>query len=183
MSNQATHGKNVPQRFSTLSLIEGRDCDPYSQNPRPDLYVRGGAFVKKTMCVRGNVHASTLFGNLEGTIVGDSEVLGSLDVYGNIHAGAMIAECDTTLMKNLDIKGNVTIDRHLKSKYASLGFLKVNTIDAKIIKSSNIDLNSKHIKASRIETCDVTSKNIQTDNLHAGHGISTAKLDSCRIET
>jgi hypothetical protein len=182
MSNQATSGGlNVPQRLSTLSLIEGRNCDPSSKK-RPDLYVRGGALIKKNVCIHGNTYTHTVLGNFEGTIIGDTEVLGALDVYGNIHVGGIIAECDTELRKNLTVNGNACIGRHLKSKYASMGLLKVNTLDVKHVKNldslslkyldveegiTTKDLTAKAIDAKAIDACDVKAKAVKAKAINA----------------
>jgi len=67
MSNQkATGGFHRDEQFSSLVIMSGRDCLPgrFLSQQSPDLWVKGGTLIEKTLCVGGNI-------GVEGYLIGN----------------------------------------------------------------------------------------------------------------
>lgn len=67
---RASKDSHNDQTLTSLVLIAGRDCRPDLplRAQGPDLWVRGGAIVEKTMCVLGNLSVD---GMMSGNLCGD----------------------------------------------------------------------------------------------------------------
>lgn len=86
--SQATKNLNITETVRSLMTIGGKDCGIQTQYP--DLFVKGGAIVKKTLCtkelyIRGNSH-----------VIGNTEINGNLIVHGD------------ALLNNVVITGTIT---------------------------------------------------------------------------
>lgn len=77
---QATKSRKINGSFTSMTLIGGVDCQP---GLTPDLTVKGGALIKKTLCVKGH---SDLKGNVH--ITKNLEVDGDIIVHGNINTNS-----------------------------------------------------------------------------------------------
>ena len=73
----ASSQRGIPGSFSSMSLIGGVDC---SKGLTPDLTVRGGARIKKRLCVGGNTKLDGKLSTQSVTVNGDATFLGN--VYG-----------------------------------------------------------------------------------------------------
>ena len=73
----ATRNKHINSQLTSLSLIGGKDCG----NTEPDLKVKGGAKIQKTLCVKGNTVLKEL------TVKNDEVVKGNLTVNNLIVTG------------------------------------------------------------------------------------------------
>jgi hypothetical protein len=114
MSSKA---KNINKQFSTLWLTAGYDpddCNP--NNLHIDLRVKGGALIKRNLCVLGNVTAKgALIGDLCGNVVTDvvqsKTAGGTITVEGNVAINpefelTVSNACITTLQVNKIVEKN-----------------------------------------------------------------------------
>jgi hypothetical protein len=77
MSNSASRAQEINKTYTSLLLNGGVDCAP--GNPRhPDLDVFGGARIRKTLCVDGDLQMSS-----DSNFGGDMTVNGNLNVLGD----------------------------------------------------------------------------------------------------
>lgn len=114
MSQSSTSAINVNKQFSTLWLNGGydpADCNP--NNLRIDLRVAGGALIKKSLCVLGNVEVK---GTISGSLCGD--ICTNL-IYANPLVGT-----------NISVLGNLEIDPfyNLIASVAEINKIKTNCI-------------------------------------------------------
>lgn len=120
----ATAGFHIDERKTTLHLIGGRDCVPGAPLTAytPDLWIRGGSAIEKSLCVLGNIYTEgTFVGNLCSQIaltetlsekfLGEGiSVLGNLIMDGNstLFAGAIVA--DKLTVNEITSDGDLIID-------------------------------------------------------------------------
>lgn len=83
MSRGASESQEQNKRFTSVRLIGGVDCNINRTSRYPDLDVKGGARIRKTLCSDGDL-----------LIGGDATVNGNLTVLGN-------ASFDTLIVSNL----------------------------------------------------------------------------------
>ena len=106
--NYSTADLNMHKQFSSIRLTGGIDCSKQSQFP--DLYIKGGARIKKNICVGGNL---TLTG---GKIVSDimGDLLSDTTVFGNltVNEGLTVNE-NTSIIGNLNVGGKLSITGNL----------------------------------------------------------------------
>jgi hypothetical protein len=88
---KATQDFSVNKEFSSLWLLGGRDCKPGTllKQQSPDLWVKGGSIVEKTLCVLGNLTVDGLMtGNVCGQLFTDQIVAkvlqDGIDVFGDL---------------------------------------------------------------------------------------------------
>ncbi len=88
MSLQSTNGLYINPRISTLRIIGGNDCNFTTPRLIPDLFVLGGARIKKNALIGGDLQVKgnltleqnlTLTGNIEGGLTVNG---GNLEVFG-----------------------------------------------------------------------------------------------------
>jgi hypothetical protein len=97
----ATKDKHINARMTTINLIGGNDC---MSNNDGDLKVKGGATIKKNLCV------------------------GSVSVKGNsVVNGNLIVKGDAIICGDELIKGNITVDGNII--FPDVGKVKVTTTD------------------------------------------------------
>lgn len=115
----ATAGFSIDERKTTLHLIGGRDCVPGAPmgTYTPDLWVRGGTAVEKSLCVLGNINTE---GMLIGNVCSDIAMVETLSekfmgegvtVMGNLifdSSSTLVAQSITT--NNITANGDVTIN-------------------------------------------------------------------------
>ena len=113
MSNKSTRSLGIPSRISSVIIDGGNDCDTRVVQ-FPDLYVRGGGRIKKTLCMGLGVVNKTLLvkGDITGRedlcILGSGKVVGDVTTESNVEVG-----CDLTVEKKSTLKGDVTTKSNL----------------------------------------------------------------------
>lgn len=149
--NTSSKDLHINKQFTSVKLTGGRDCAPCQI---PDLYVSGGAQIKKTLCLDGNLIVATnkkITGNLVGDLCGDTKVHGNLTVidsvtidknlcvYGNIKVGGVLSAnivFDSFNANNVCISGNL-LTNHIYEKTIGSGV----TIDGVLLQDANITAN------------------------------------------
>ena len=85
----ASAGRGVSRTFTNLELNGGYDCHPDYYCKAVDLLVHGGARIKKSLCVEGNINVAGLIsgqvcGNIFTAKITEKEPMEGIDVCGNI---------------------------------------------------------------------------------------------------
>lgn len=92
---------NWSKQFTSVRLTGGVDCD-LSVSQFPDLFVKGGARIKKNLCLGGNLvltnSAAKITADLVGDLCGDTTVFGNLDVTQSL-----------SITENISVVGNVNV--------------------------------------------------------------------------
>lgn len=148
----ATTNKNINGRLTSLCLIGGVDC---TNGRTPDLKIKGGTMIKKTLCVFGNIYckqSAYIKGNLNANILvinDDGFICGNLFV-------------DTIKPKNgstIDLIGNVNVLGNITAYNTLGGWIGTAT--------SNLDMQCYNIgNVMSIKVNDIFSKNGSSVNLH-----------------
>ena len=95
--NGASKDKNINLRLTNLNLIGGVDC---KSGRTPDLKIKGGARIHKSLCVGGNISANSI--NVDNINVDNINV-------------------DTMNITNLNVSGNSTLDHLVVVNESELG--------------------------------------------------------------
>lgn len=87
--NPASKAKSIDKQFSSLSLIGGRDTNPNALFKGVDLRVEGGALVKKTMCVLGNIYVGQFLmadtvGNVYTDLIQEKHLTEGIKIVGDL---------------------------------------------------------------------------------------------------
>ena len=110
--SQSSKALDIYRRITTLKIIGGKDCEiPVKTVQEPDLSVRGGAKIEKTLCA-GQIYSVadiTTLGNVNVNqnvnVNGDLDVLGDGIIEGNLHVqGAIFGNVNVILS---DVLGNI----------------------------------------------------------------------------
>jgi len=159
---QASEAHHIDGVFTTLNLIGGNDCSLDFQQIVPDLRVRGGAEIDKTLCVTdiflsggflGNVFMPSPFvyeGNLLGNLVGDTIIEGCLTLNGNIKSNVII-DGNVTIKGDLEVLGNTTQTQTVDTLNANvaIGFETLqNTITNPGLSQKNVCIGYRILKGS-----------------------------------
>ena len=107
MSSDATSALNIYRRVTTIRTIGGFDVDDAQY---PDLYVRGGAIIKKTLWVYGDILGANIESLGNTTVGGDLLVLGESQFDGNVNIDGKLTANALCIAGNLSVIGKITAD-------------------------------------------------------------------------
>lgn len=102
-SYKATFSSHKDEQLSSLVIITGRDCAPgrFLSQQSPDLWVKGGSLIEKTLCVGGNIGVEGfLIGNVCSELVLTSQIQEKFFGEGIISSGNIMMQNDDHLYVN-----------------------------------------------------------------------------------
>lgn len=174
MSNQkATGGFHRDEQFSSLVIMSGRDCAPgrFLSQQSPDLWVKGGSLIEKTLCVGGNIGVEGfLIGNVCSELVLVSQIQEKFFGEGIIVSGNLMMQPDDYMY--------VSSIRSHPGKDLCLSAAPNQSVT--ICGGNCLDLNSHDIcNAGNI---DATSLDIEELNLQCGNITNVNTITISRLE-
>jgi hypothetical protein len=196
--------RHITGSFTSMFLDGGADCGGCLT---PDLYVRGGAKIKKKLCVigkttlqfvdikddllvegnvniKGNITASQI--NIANISLGNI-VTTYIDLScGNI-ANVMTLTVDTLNAKHtqininndIDVQGNITVTQTIITPNIIATNITANNISSANITTINITTDT--LTVNNISSANITTINITTDSLTANN-ISSANITTSHLD-
>ena len=146
---KATHND---QTLTSLVITGGKDCIPNRllRAQGPDMWVKGGAIIEKTLCVLGNLYVDGfIIGNICGDVYTEHiisknlhkpiEVIGNLLIDPDFHLiGAIQTNCISDITGNNVEAINIKTDLDLHfNDIGNVGNLGVDTVSTKDLFVSN----------------------------------------------